>query len=106
MKTFITIIAASAALSASLVAGLAASDSTHAPGSAVASGNVTAVPAPKAAPVAGTTWSDPPAKVDTACRDAAWPYRPTLCAPRTEGGARKVRVIASGAPVALAPAQR
>lgn len=83
MRHAITILAASAALSASLVAGLAAADVARAP----------AAPKPQA-----SAWIDPPAKADPACREAAWPYRSAGC------GERKVRVIGTGGPQAAAPA--
>lgn len=104
MKGFITIVAASAVLSASLCAGLAATDSGASRGSPQ-----TAVAAPVPAtqiPAAQTSWTDPPAKAATACRDAGWPYRTTLCAAKdgtNEAPVRKVRVIpANAAPSALA----
>ena len=98
MKGFITIVAASAVLSASLCAGLAATDNgrilrTQAAAAPASIAPVSAVQAP-------TAWIDPPAKADAACRAVAWPYRAAQCA--TDDGAsaapaRKVRVIPTGA---------
>ena len=102
MKTVITIVAASAVLSASLCAGFAATDgasSQRAQASAAAA-------MPKAeAPALRTAWVDPAPKADTACRDAGWPYRAALCAAKDGAGeapARKVRVISTAAPASLA----
>ena len=91
MKSFITIVAASAVLSASLVAGLAATNG--------ASANVTPAEASVRVPASTTptAWIDPPARSEKTCRDAAWPYRPALCAGTGEAPARKVRVIPASA---------
>lgn len=107
MKGFLTVISASGLLSASLVAGLAATGAARSNGpraeqEAAAAGSVSRIerPAKTASMLESTTWVDPPAKADADCRKAGWPYRPAFCAvsgqARNHGGlARKVRVISA-----------
>ena len=93
MKGLVSMIAASAVLSAGLVAGLAATDAAARPEPTVA-------PAPNAPPVAAPVSPASPAETGTsahetpktapACTAAAWPYLPAGCA----GEGRKVRIIA------------
>ena len=90
MQGLVSMIAASAVLSAGLVAGLAATDAAAGPKPALSAAAIHApaamaskVTAPKAtALTAGTSTTAPCA--------AAWPYQPAACA----ADGRKVRIIA------------
>jgi len=95
MQGLVSMIAASAVLSAGLVAGLAAADAAAGPKPVrfAAPIEAPAAVAPKAAPPKGATPEATALKGEpstTAPCAAAWPYRPVACA----DDGRKVRIIA------------
>ncbi|MCG5247403.1 hypothetical protein MCX33_15755 [Methylorubrum extorquens] len=95
MQVLVSMIAASAVLSAGLVAGLAATDAAAGPKPALSAAPIQApaaiapkvtapkVTAPKASALNGGTSTTAPCA-------AAWPYQPAACA----ADGRKVRIIA------------
>lgn len=90
MQGLVSMIAASAVLSAGLVAGLAATDAAAGPKPALSAAPVQApaaiapkVTAPKASALTSGTSTTAPCA-------AAWPYQPAACA----ADGRKVRIIA------------
>ncbi|MCY1641823.1 MULTISPECIES: hypothetical protein [Methylorubrum] len=90
MQGLVSMIAASAVLSAGLVAGLAATDAAAGPKPALSAAPIQApaamaskVSAPKATALKGETSTTAPCA-------AAWPYQPAACA----ADGRKVRIIA------------
>lgn len=93
MQGFVKLIAASAVLSAGLVATLAAADGTRAP---LADTMITdRLPASEQ----NLAWVDPPRKLAPVCSEAAWPYVPSSCLKGlgtvAREPARKVRIIAA-----------
>lgn len=90
MQGLVSMIAASAVLSAGLVAGLAATDAAAGPKPALSAAPIQApaamastVSVPKATALKGETSTTAPCA-------AAWPYQPAACA----ADGRKVRIIA------------
>ncbi|ACK83236.1 hypothetical protein [Methylorubrum extorquens] len=90
MQGLVSMIAASAVLSAGLVAGLAATDAAAGPKPALSAAPIQApaamaskVSTPKATALKGETSTTAPCA-------AAWPYQPAACA----ADGRKVRIIA------------
>ncbi|MCP1536561.1 hypothetical protein [Methylorubrum extorquens] len=90
MQGLVSMIAASAVLSAGLVAGLAATDAAAGPKPALSAAPLQApaamapkVTAPKTSALTGGTSTTAPCA-------AAWPYQPAACA----ADGRKVRIIA------------
>jgi hypothetical protein len=90
MQGLVSMIAASAVLSAGLVAGLAATDAAAGPKPALSAAPIQApaamaskVSAPKTSALTGETSTTAPCA-------AAWPYQPAACA----ADGRKVRIIA------------
>ena len=86
MRNVFTIVAASAALSASILTGLASADVS----------TLAATPIPTAFP--RIVWIDPPSRPAHSCPATAWPYRQSACTPEQADAightpARRVRLI-------------
>jgi hypothetical protein len=94
MRNILILVAASAALSASILTGLASADV-----STTATGRVgPSAPAPMPAAAPRTVWTDPPSRPAQSCPATAWPYgQPACTAERADvtglAPARRVRLI-------------
>ena len=94
MRTVLILVAASAALSASILTGLASADVSAAATSRV--GPSATAPMPAAAP--RMVWTDPPSRPAQSCPATAWPYGQPACTPERAdamgfASARRVRLI-------------
>lgn len=94
MRNILILVAASAALSASILTGLASADVSAAATSRV--GPSAPAPMPAAAP--RMVWTDPPSRSAQSCPTTAWPYGQPACTPEradvtSHAPARRVRLI-------------
>ena len=94
MRSIITLMAISAALSASILTGLASADVSTA-----ATGRVgPSAPAPMPSAATRIVWTDPPSRPAQSCPATAWPYGQPACTPEWAdaiglASARRVRLI-------------